>query len=298
MRKNLLRRNCETYFDNLKHFIRQSFQGWELSLLISVCVAGFILVGIFVFGKDSVKEIGSKENPKDNMAYILNLIPPAQLGIAQWQIGDYATYRYRRRSTPGAVLERYFGPDVMKERWSSRDVNFHIIAELTKSEQRHHWMRITGLSFYRNIPKDIYRLVSHSDLRITPDTPRYDFVRNYIPKRFNVYQQVATPMATLVKPEEVSLETPAGKFECIHYRVKVGANLTPVEIWTNPNILPLGIVRVSTPNEVLELASYGRDTEFNIPELIHPVIEGISTLERGCSSCHGSPCHIFISPPL
>lgn len=294
MSNNLFRRNYKIDFNRVKSFIRESLQGWELSLLISVCLAGVILVSIFVFRKVSDKE----SDLPTNMLHVLNLVPPTQLGVAQWQIGDYATYQYSRHSEmPASALEQDI-PDFLKERLVPREVKFHIIGELTTSGQRRYWMRVTGFSFYRTIPRDIYRLVSHADLRITPETPRFNFLRNYVPQRVGGSQQTSMPMATLVKLEEVTLETPEGLFECIHYGIEVGGKSTPIEIWVNPQISPRGIVRVKTPNEVLELTAYGKDTDFDIPELFRPVIEGISTLKVGCNSCHGSPCHKLISPPL
>lgn len=283
----------------VKFLIRQSLQGWRRSFLISVCLALVILVGIFFLGRASYEDVEVGECPTDDLAYTLNLISPAQLGVAQWQIGEYAVYRYRRKlGTPALVLERYFSPDATKARLASRDVRFDIIGELSKSGRKRYWMRVTGLVFFRAIPADIYRLVFTDNLRITSETPRYDFARGYVPLRFSLCHQTSTPLATLVKLDEVSLETPAGSFDCIRYRAEFGSVAPPIEIWANPYILPLGIVRASTPYEVLELAAYGRDMDFNIPELIHPVIEGISTLEQGCTSCHGyDNCHKLISPP-
>ncbi|MEH0007931.1 MAG: hypothetical protein V6Z82_04335 [Flavobacteriales bacterium] len=177
-------------------------------------------------------------------------------------------------------------------------MKFHIIGELNKSGERRYWMRKSGFEFFREIPNAIYRLVMPNDLRITPESPRFNFVRNYVPEHSLDCHQMSTPLATLVKQDEVTLELSAGRFDCIHYRVEFGQNSIPIEIWASPQISPLGIVRVSTPSEVLELTSYGQDRDINIPKLIQPVIDGISTLERGCSSCHGSPCHEFIDPPL
>ncbi|MDD9974356.1 MAG: hypothetical protein OXU27_10135 [Candidatus Poribacteria bacterium] len=298
MRKSLFCINYKIYFDKLRHFIRHTLQGWELSLIISVCLAGVILTGIFVFKKVPGEKIRAGKSLPGDMLQTLNLVSSTQLGVPKWQIGDYTAYQYRRPPEVLASVLKQNLPDFPKVRLAPREVKFHIIGELSSSGQKRYWMRVTGLSFYRDIPRDIYRLVSHTDLRVTPETPQFNFVRNYIPTRFETYQQTFTPMATLVKIGEVELETPAGRFECIHYRVEVGGKPTLIEIWVNPKISPRGIVRISTPKEILELTSYGQDTDINIPELIQPVIEGISTLKKGCNSCHGSPCHEFISPPL
>ena len=297
MRKNLFCRNYKIYFHKLRNLIRQSLQGWEVSIIISICLTGVIVAGIFVFRKVSDQESGAGKSLPGDMLQTLNLISSTQLGVQQWQVGDYASYQYRRPPEVVASQLKKNIPDFLKMRLVPREAKFHIIGELSISEKKRYWMQVTGLSFYRDIPRDIYRLVSHADLRVTPETPRFNFVRNYIPKRFEAYQQT-TPMATLVKFGEVVLETPAGRFECIHYGIEVGGESTGIEIWVNPKISPRGIVRVSTPKEILELTAYGQDLDISIPELIQPVIEGISTLERGCNSCHGSPCHEFISPPL
>lgn len=285
--------------ERLKDRIRENLRGSVVSLLISVCLAGVILASIFVLRQLSDKTVGAKACPTDNIADALNLIAPTQLGIAQWQIGDYATYQYSSKlTTPLAIIKKHFGPDGIKSRLSSRDVKFHIIAELNTSGEKRHWLRVTGLDFYRRIPKALYRLVMPNDLRITPEAPMFNFVKDYIPIRTMNCNQASTPLATLVKLDEVALQTPAGRFDCVRYRVEFSTDATPIEIWANSKILPLGIVRVSTPKEVLELTAYGQDTDIQIPELIQPVIEGISTLKKGCSSCHGTPCHEFISPPF
>lgn len=294
MSKNLPRSNYEIYHDKLKYFIGMSFAGWEASVLISICLTGVILLGVFIYDRVNKTE----ESLEGDMLHTLNLISSTQLGVADWQIGNYATYQYRRQPEMYTAAMKQNIPDFLKTRLAPRKVKFHIIGELSTDGQKRYWMRATGLSFYRNIPMDIYRLVSHADLRVTPETPQYNFVKNYVPVLFDTYQQTSTPMATLVKLNEVDLETPVGMLKCIHYRIEIAGKPVPIEIWVNPKISPRGIVRVSTPKEILELRNYGKDTDIDIPEPIQPVIEGISTLKRGCSSCHGTPCHKFISPPL
>lgn len=282
--------------------IRDSLQGWQISLLMSICLSLAILVSIFliksVLNEPSYEAIG-RECSMDEIAYTLNLIAPSQLGITQWQVGRYANYRYNPKfTTLTSMLDQFFGSESTKARLASRDVKFHIVAELATSGGSQYWMKATGLAFFRSLPRDIYRLASHADLRITPDTPRYDIVKNYVPLRFFDCDQTSTPLATLVKLGEEEIETPVGRFHCIRYRVEFGTDIPPIEIWANPKVLPLGIVRISTPSEVLNLTSYGQDVEAYIPEQFQTVITGISTLNRGCTSCHAyDNCHEFISPP-
>ena len=180
-----------------------------------------------------------------------------------------------------------------------REVGFHIIAELEKSGSQGYWMKKTGFNPERGVPKDIYRYVTVQDLRITPQLSRYDFVRNYFPVLENHCEQGSIPQAKLVKLGQDTIETEAGAIECIHYRAHLGAahNYKPIEIWTSAAVPPLGIVRVQSPIETLELIAYGKDSETTVPVVFQPVIEGISTLEYGCSSCHGGGCHEMVFPP-
>lgn len=283
----------------LRAVIQQGGQGWGKSLIISVGIAIAVLASLYYLEKSSYEEFGLGECPTDDISYSLNLIAPAQLGVEPWDVGDYAEYGYRRKLvTLTAVAEQYFRPGDMMARMSTRNVKYHIVGELSKSGKKRHWLKVTGLEFIRMIPRDTYQLVSPSDMRITSENPRYDYVKDYVPSQFNLCHQNSTPLATLKKLGEIELETPAGRFECTHYRVEFGGNSDPIEIWTNPKILPSGIVKVSTPSEVLELISYGCDMEFEIPKFIEPVIAGISTLGEGCTSCHGyDNCHESIYPP-
>lgn len=291
-------------FTYLKAFIQH---GWKSSFIIALCLASIILIGIFVVRKSSFfKEspayeemVLTTECSTDDVVYSLNLIPPEQLGVTEWEIGAYAVYQYRRQyPNLASLLKMHALPNNFRAPFATRDVKFHIIGELEVLGKKRYWLRKIGLNFFRSIPVDIYRLASHTDMRIADENPRYDFPRNYVPARFNACSQTSVPIATLIKLNEGVLQTAAGQFECVQYRVEFGTGSPPIEIWANPNVLPSGIVRVSTPNEVLELTDYGQDENFDIPAQFQPVIEGITTLAQGCTSCHGyDNCHEFISPP-
>lgn len=268
--------------DRFLFFIRRSFQGFGWTVLISTCLAAVIIFSIFSLIRQK-SEIS--ECDYGNLRFVLNLIAPIQLGVDSWQIGDYARYRHLRKSS--RTVDGF-----------NREVGFHIIAALEKSGSRGYWMRKTGFSYFRTIPKDIYRYVTIHDLRITPKTPIYEFQRNYVPFHLDVCQQTTIPLAKLVKRGREEIETEAGTFECIHYYAELAQNRKPLEIWTSAAISPLGIVRVRSETDILELISFGPKTEITVPKLIQPVIEGISTLEDGCTSCHKSGnCHESIFPP-
>lgn len=242
-----------------------------------------LLVIVPLRQKATIDECGNH-----NLRIMLNMIAPIQLGVDSWQIGDYARYRYERKlsSDEKVIIDR--------------SVGFHIVDELEKSGFHGYWLKKTGFAYFRDVPIDFYRYVTVHDLRISPQNPIYEFTRNYVPFNVGFCVQTTSPLAQLVKLGKEVIETEAGAFDCIHYRVDIGKqrNHRTLEIWTSAAISPLGIVRVQSQTEMMELISFGKDPEITVPKIFQPVIDGTSTLKRGCTSCHGSPCHELISPPL
>lgn len=269
-------------------FVRQSLQNFTGTVLISTCLASVILFAIIHFRAPQERHGAEVRDCSDKgFTYHLNLIAPTQLGINRWQIGDYARYSYRRKQAPDSELLVF-----------EREVGFHIIGVLQKEDTEGYWLKKTGFSAFRTVPVDIYRYVTVHDLRITPKTPRYSIQKNYIPLKFKSCDQTGIPLAKLIKIGEEKVETEAGTFECIHYQVEIIPDRTYLELWASPAIPPLGIIRVQSETEMLELTSFGQDREITVPRLIRPVIEGISTLNYGCNSCHEpNDPHKFIFPP-
>ena len=267
-------------------FIKQSFQNFTGTFLISTCLAAVLLFAIMRVPQE--KQGAKIRDCSDRgFEYDLNLISPAQLGVNRWQVGDYARYRHQRKQFPNRDKFIF-----------DREVGFHIIGDLEKSGSRGYWLKKTGFSYFRTIPKDIYRYVTIHDLRITPKNPRYSIQKNYIPFKFKSCDQEAISLAKLVRLGEETIETEAGTFECIHYRVELMPDRPPLEIWASSGIPIFGIVRVRSQSDTLELVSFGQDMDIRVPKLIQPVIKGISTLEHGCNSCHepDNP-HKQIFPP-
>ena len=269
---------------SLPSIIKFSYQSLAWMFLISICLAAMIIFAIVNMREN---ESGTLLCTNTEFEYNLNLIPPVQLGIGQWKIGDYARYRYRRKQALGSNQLLF-----------DREATFHIVGKLDNSGSPRYWLKKKGFSYWRTFPKESYRYVTVHDLRITPENRRYDILENYIPGKFSSCNQTTIPFAKLVKLGKEKIKTEAGTFECIHYRAEFGHALPHVEIWASDAIPPLGIVRVRSETEMLDLLSFGQNTEIAVPKLIQPVIEGISTLDYGCNSCHGNDdCHESIFPP-
>lgn len=285
---------------NRKSFIafgQQHLKSWGISLLISFCLLFVFLIGIAPQETPHMKKARSLSIPNafkqilDPFTPVLNLIVPEQLGITQWQIGEYAQYQYHRYQSQLPLFP-------LSAADADKIVEFHIIGELEANGSHYHWMKTTGTLFFRQIPGDIYQLVRLADMRMTSENRRYRFVQNYIPSKERFYEQNSLPIVKLVKLGPAEIETRAGHFKCMHYRVELGPDFPTHEIWANAKVGPLGIVRMQSQNEILELISFGQKTDITVPKLFQPVIQGTSKLDHGCTSCHGSDnCHESIFPP-
>ena len=277
---------------------RQHLKSWGISFLISLCLLIIFFIGIAPKEPPRLKKAQSLSDPNafrqilSRVKPVLNLIAPEQLGVKHWQIGDYAQYQYHRYQGQPPPSSPLSPADAEKT------VTFQIVGDLKTPTSRRYWMKTTGLLFFRHIPSDLYQLVHPNDIRMTAENRGYRFTKNYIPSKEAYGDPSHLPVVEYVKLGKATIETQAGHFECIHYRVELGPDFPTHEIWANAAVRPLGIVRVRSQNEVLELISFGQNRNITVPKLFQPVLQGISTLNHGCTSCHGSDnCHESISPP-
>jgi len=223
--------------------------------------------------------------PRGILEYDLNLIAPTQLGIEQWQVGDYARYRKTERAGNGMPSP-------------PRLVDFHIIGELDESDTLRHWMKITGFrSFRKKFPLEYYRLITASDLKLSPPNRSYRYMPNYVPQLIKS-DQTKVPPAKLIEIGPAAIQTEAGTFECVLYHAVLSDQETILKAWTTSEVPPLGIVRVESETEMMELISYGQKVDFTIPTLLQPVFQGVSKLKESCTACHEyGNCHERIFPP-
>ena len=260
-------------------------QKWSsiISLCLSLVISTSILSVIIFRDRGTHPSPSPPPDPTGWFDYDLNVVAPARLGIEQWKIGDYARYRKITLVGDDAPSAPAF-------------VDFHIIGELEESDAHRHWMKITGFRFFRHIPTETYRLVTASDLRMTPLNRTYNLTSGYVPQLEITGQP--SPQAKLIEIGPESIQTEAGTFECILYHAVLSDEKTVLKVWATSKVRPLGIVRVTSENETMELVSFGEKTDITIPTLLEPVIQGISRLESSCTSCHEvESCHERIFPP-
>lgn len=285
----------------LTQFVQKTVRSWGISFLIAVCLAAVIL--FFIIPEQHSQTTEPRLPPllmRSQLKYRMSLIAPAQLGITDWQVGDYSEYRHRLRrhdirSSTTATKEAQAESASLSD---GKNVSFHVINKLKTSDFHRYWVKMTGLISFRDIGGDIYQLGTPNDMRISEKNRRYEFIHNYIPILHKSFIQSSIPLATLIELGQEEIETEAGRFQCTHYRAELGAGLPPQEIWVNSQIRPWGIVRMQSRDDVLELVSFSQKPEITIPDTFQSTIQGISKLDQGCTSCHAaSNCHEFISPP-
>lgn len=220
------------------------------------------------------------------LLYDLNAIRPADFGITNWAVGQFAEYQaYERFVHSGKSVS------------PPKAVSFQVIDSLTEKGATRFWLKVMGLAQDRGIPKDVFRLAEPADLRITPENRYYDFIRNYIPVNETTRNRPTVEPPRFARLRSEVIQTQAGKIECDYY-ITVDSGVFQLEVWVNRNVAPLGVVKVQTPGESMELVRYGTNANLDIPETIRPVLRGVSKLEYGCTSCHEmSSCHALITPP-
>ena len=223
---------------------RRNLKNWGISLLISFFLAAGVLIVIVLKAEKFQVKRTQLSSEKDGFKHNLNLITPAELGVDGWQVGDYAEYQYSQYLSQVPSFETMV---------------FRIIGELKNADSLQHWLRITGTVFEGKVPDELYQLVSPHDMWMTSANRRHK------PPQKHVSSESEHFAVKLVKLGQDKIETQAGHFECMHYRVELGPDLPAPEIWADPKVRPLGIVRLQSKYEVLELTSFGQGRKNTVP---------------------------------
>jgi hypothetical protein len=205
----------------------------------------------------------------------LTALQPGVLGIRRWNIGDFAVYRYIALQT-------------LTEKTTNlmRDVRFQIVGEITDSAVQRFWLAVTGLERESDeLPKDLFRLVTHHDLAVSENNPCYEYIHGYIPANVTRRRTISNFAPNLRAIGAEQINTTIGNLFVTHYRHD-GSLRTSFEVWIATNVAPLGVVKFRSPFEELDLLETGNTTNLAIPRLLMPVLPGVSRSNVGCTSCH------------
>lgn len=206
------------------------------------------------------------------------LISPKQLGIEAWKTGAYAAYE-------------------LKTNTYEKNIAFHLTVPDTKNHNIQ-WLKTEGLISFNGVNVDIWKSLNVKSLRPGSETAEFFFAQHAIPFRVGVRSVWPYPVS-LEHVGEENVETPIGTFKCQHYFAQLqspdGNHKPLLELWTNPSVLPLGIVRARWQDEVLELVETQPPTPIEIPEMLAKMMNS-HTLKNAetddgqlvsvCTQCH------------
>ncbi len=224
----------------------------------------------------------------------LHLLSPAELGVAAWQVGDFARYHYQRIEPDGRRVDL-------------ADVVFELVGQLLPGHavsarsgivgSDHYWLKIRGFESFRGHLSDIFLLVSRQDLRQYAPRPGFRFEADYIPLDYNRLHSYPPPdPPPLETLGQELVETPVGWLPCARWHTELGS--AKLQVWSHPTAGPLGLVWLRSETEILALAAFGHRQETQVPSTLQPLIDGKSTFAHFCDSCHEhDDPHSRIFPP-
>lgn len=275
---------------------------WSLTTWKGNLVLGAFLAATFFgfsYATQSVRKNGAINN-KAFTAMIINsfgfaeqwkLLTPKNFGISEWSVGQYAKY------------------SIDDIRGMKRAPEFHVVGKLEQDHKvaevnnlvasDYFWVKTRGFESFRNLPSSDYQLVRTTDMRLKEKNFSFEFLDGYIPLENSFLQN--HPLADQAALRRIGRElvsTKAGEFSCDIWEADIDGVI--LKIWASPLVPPLGIVRMESEKERLELSSYGVEAnDMKVPEMFQPVLDGHSTIAHGCESCHASDhdLHTPVYPP-
>lgn len=208
------------------------------------------------------------------------LLSPASLGVARWEVGDHASYAYgcdgaRPREAELSPLVAF---DVIG---SADEQGLHHAGDEPPGDERF-WLRGSGLAGFRGVPGDDYRVASPAELRVTSELS-FTFTPDYFPIPT---PRLPLPQLVLERRGTETIETAAGRMECEHLTGRAAPDLPAVELWANPAVRPLGIVRLELGPESLQLVACGKRAPEPLDARIVPTMQRTAPVLWSCASCH------------
>lgn len=218
-------------------------------------------------------------NPQLSVRHLF--VSPEQLGIREWKIGDTVVYRLKTNS-------------------DSKQITLQVSAQAGSPHDAEFWLKESGLAEYNKVPIDIWRLLSPKSLRHGTEKAGFIHAKGTIPLPFE-NNRVPQTSVILEYVGDEDLKTAIGTFKCQHYFAQIhapdGSYAPLLELWSNPSVLPIGIVRARWQDQVLELLEIRSEPVLEIPEMLSKVIESPQrktyrqttnnqTPPSACSQCH------------
>ena len=196
-------------------------------------------------------------------------INPEQVQVENWQVGDSAVYH-------------------LKTNKESRQISFHVAAQDSRGGNRF-WLRTNGLIRFNEMDVELWRLLDEATLRLGSELRGFSFFINAIPFPFPPFKTLPNRVILEKLGDEV-IETHVGNLISDHYFVFVRSpdgKLEPLlELWANPSVSPIGLVRARWRDASVDLVEVKRKTMQKIPPILLEAFDRDTPLEGSCTRCH------------
>lgn len=208
-------------------------------------------------------------NASLNMRHLF--IAPEAAKVEDWQVGDSSIYE-------------------LKTNVESRQISFHVAARDAERENQF-WLKTGGFLQFNDVEIELWRLLDKTNIRLGSETGGFFFSDNGIPLPIPPIKFPPNPVVLKKLGDEV-VETPMGAFNCEHVLAHIRSpdgELTPLlELWTNPAIRPLGLVRARWQDAFLDLVEVDSKKVREIPSVVLSEFEKNEPLDGSCTRCHSN----------
>lgn len=200
-------------------------------------------------------------------------IEPYQIGVKEWHEGDYALYKLKSNANTDEVL-----------------ISFQVVSSVEdRSGKKLYWIRSTGLK-----PSGIeyWRLVNQRSFQRKDEVKSFDYVEGSIPVPNLPRGFPALSHKTVLnKIGDEVIETDVGAIHCSRYLASLaaakGESEPLLELWVNPEVRPLGIVRARWQDTYLEIVERELPSSWDLPKVLNTQLEKKNTTsDNRCVQCH------------
>lgn len=233
-----------------------------------VCITCIFTVFVFLDFRKQWKTAQTFRQATHNVPLSIRhlFIAPKQMKVENWQVGESSVYH-------------------LKTNKESKQISFHVAAQ----DNNRFWLRTDGLVQFHEVDIEIWRLLDKTNLRPGNELRGFYFLRNAIPFPFPPLKLPPYPVI-LEKLGDEAMVTPIGTLITEHYFAYVRSpdgELEPLlELWTNPTVHPLGLVRARWRDASLDLLRADTNAITEISSVLLSEFDRDTPMDGSCTRCH------------
>lgn len=228
-----------------------------------------ILIFLDVWKQWKVASAFQSSVHKASLSTRLLLIAPEQVDIKNWQVGDTSVYHLQTNT-------------------ESKQIAFQVATQDTRGRDLF-WLKTTGLFQIKDVDIEFWRLLDETNLRTGSERRNFYFPQDAIPFPAPLRKFPPAPVV-LEKQGAAVIITPMGSIKCEHvfaYVRSPDGEIEPLlELWVNPSVRPLGIVRARWQDASLDLVQSDTNRGLDLPPILFKAFNQDTHLEGSCTQCH------------